>query len=185
MFQSTSPHMETCIHTRARPNDAEQNVDSNSETFRPTKRRVFCFLRWSLYISLREFKIEKEKRVSRDRLELASPERNSRIGRTNNFLAIELFLSLLCVLSLFVNGNWRKEATILRHSRSFCHVNDNIFSFFCSFLYFSFLSHFSVSTSKLSFSSLLSLIYLSIYLSLPLPFVLRTIHEIVDRDRWV
>lgn len=154
-----------------------RHFDQQSDAF-------FCFLRWSLYISLREFKIEKEKRVSRDRLELVSPERNSQIGRTNNFLAIELFLSLLCVLSLFVNGNWRKEATILRHSRSFCHVNDNISSFFCSFLYFS-LSHFSVSTLKLSFSSLLSLIYLSIYLSLPLPFVLPAIHKIVDRDRWV
>lgn len=119
VFQSISSYTETCIHTHARfvvrtmRNKiwiaAARHFDQQSDAFS-------CFLKRRLYISLREFKIEKEKRVSRDRLELASPERNSRIGRTNNFLAIELFLLLLCVLSLFVNSNRGEEVTIFCNS---------------------------------------------------------------------
>lgn len=120
----------------------------------------------SLHITLREFKIEKEKRVSRDRSEFASPERNSRIGRTNNFLAIKLFLSLLCVLSLFTNGNQRKQRFCeTANTRNFCQVNDNISSFFSVLVFF---FSFFKSFFSLHFENSLSLVcpFISFYLSI-------------------
>lgn len=133
-----------------------------------------CFLRRRLYISLREFKIEKEKRVLRDRLELASPERNSQVGRTNNFLATQLFLSLLlCLVIVFVTGDQEKKATILQfdtaNTRSL--VNDNIFQFLFLWLLVFFVFFLKLFFGLFHFRNSLSLlcsllcIFLFIYLS--------------------
>lgn len=176
VFQSTSPHMVICIHTRARSERCETKRGQQQRDISTNKAtRFFCFLRRRLYISLREFKIEKEKRVQRKKIAQSSPRQSETAESAepitfwrSNFFS-HCFVSCRC--SRMATEGRKQRFCDTANTRSFCHVDDNISSFFCSFLFFfSFLNHFSVSTSKLSFSSLPLYIFLFIYLFFSLSF---------------
>jgi len=95
--------------------------------------------------------------------------RNSRIGRTNNFLAIEFFLSSLCNVSCRCLRVITEKECDFATKIAVRHANDSIFSFTLSLsLSLSFsvsLKYFILSsTPELFLFSYLSLSFLFIYL---------------------
>lgn len=106
----------------------------------------FFFLQ-HLYISLREFKIQKKKRKKKrvfyeHRLELVSPKWNSQVGETktffwrSNFFSLYFRVSCPCRCSSDRMARKKRFCDPTGRTLAVCCTNDSIFNFFLSFFLF-------------------------------------------------